>query len=335
MDELPVGVNISVVLAVVALHVDGNVGAAHLRQSAITTSKDAEVGVVIVRISLFPFVSLKQFVWSSTLLHQYGGVSGTLGGKRCNVAVGIGISAYVAGKVAAAVDIMRIEELAAVEELVFLVYSSLNFRLVRGIVDARIPYVEEVILGIPLAVPNHIDRETVILFVSALADNTAFVLRQHYVGVAENVGRSYGAIVDVAVAAAEYLTCHVASEDADVCVGADLSQVAATEDAAINVWCLLSGAGEAEVGIANNQAHRVGMLRHIVVRSECLCYRTTTTAIATCKHGAADVGVVADNDVGGIAAVLHHSHVAATIYVVEEDAALDVYARLAIDTSHA
>ena len=258
-------------------------------------------------------------------------MSGTLGRNF----VGIGISADVAGKVAAAVDVMRIEELAVGKELVFLVYSSLNGRLVRGVLNVRIPHVEEVVRGIPLAVPYHIDGETVILIVSALAAQIAFVLRQHNVGVAENVGRGDGVAVDVAVAAAEYLTCHVASEDAYVCVGADLSQIAATEDVAIYVWCLLCRAGETEVGIANDQANRVWMLRHIVVRSECLFVRTTTTTVATCKHGAADVGIVADNDVGGIAAVLHHSHVAATVYVVKEDAALDIHARLAIDTSHA
>ena len=69
MDELPVGVHISVVLAVVAVHVDGNVGAAHLGQSTVTAAEYAEVGIVIVRISLLPFVCLEQFVWSSTLLH--------------------------------------------------------------------------------------------------------------------------------------------------------------------------------------------------------------------------------------------------------------------------
>ena len=62
------------------------------------------MGIVIVRISLLPFVCLEQFVWSSTLLHQYGGVSGAIGRN----VVGIGISADVAGKVAAAVDVMRI-----------------------------------------------------------------------------------------------------------------------------------------------------------------------------------------------------------------------------------
>lgn len=73
---------------------------------------------------------------------------------------------------------------------------------------------------------------------SALAAHTAFVLRQHNVGVAENVGIGDGVAVDVAVAAAENLTSHVARIDADVGVGADLSQIAATEDVAINVRCL-------------------------------------------------------------------------------------------------
>ena len=78
------------------------------------------------------------------------------------------------------------------------------------------------------------------------------------------------------------------------------------------------------------------MLRQAVVRGECLCGRTTATTVASCEYGAADVGVVADDDVGGIgAAVLHHSHVAATVYIIKEDAALDVHVRLAIDTSHA
>ena len=77
------------------------------------------------------------------------------------------------------------------------------------------------------------------------------------------------------------------------------------------------------------------MLRHIVVRGECLCGRTKTTTVASSEHGAADVGVVADDDVGGIAAaVLHHSHVAATVYIIKEDAALDVHVRLAIYASH-
>ena len=77
---------------------------------------------------------------------------------------------------------------------------------------------------------------------SALAAHTAFILRQHHVGVAENVGGGYGVAVDVAVdvaiAAAEKLTSNVASIDADVGVGADLSQIAATENVAIHVRCL-------------------------------------------------------------------------------------------------
>ena len=73
---------------------------------------------------------------------------------------------------------------------------------------------------------------------SALAAHTAFVLRQHHVGVAENVGGGDGVAVDVAVAATENLTSHVARIDADVGVGADLSQIAATENVAIHVRCL-------------------------------------------------------------------------------------------------
>ena len=78
------------------------------------------------------------------------------------------------------------------------------------------------------------------------------------------------------------------------------------------------------------------MLRHIVVRGECLCGRTKTTTVASCEYGAADVSIVADDDVGGIAAaVFHHSHVAAAVYIIKEYAALDVHVRLAIDASHA
>ena len=76
------------------------------------------------------------------------------------------------------------------------------------------------------------------------------------------------------------------------------------------------------------------MLRHIVVLSECLCGRTPATTVATCEHRAADVSVAADNYVGGVAVVLHHSHVAASVYVVKEYAALDVDIRLSIDASH-
>ena len=118
---------------------------------------------------------------------------------------------------------MRIEELSGGEELVFLVHGSLNFRLVLGVLDVRVPDVEEVIRGIPLAVPYHIDGELVILIVSALVAHTAFVLRQHHVGVAENVGGGDGVGCDVAIAATENLTSHVARIDADVGVGADLS----------------------------------------------------------------------------------------------------------------
>ena len=110
-----------------------------------------------------------------------------------------GFSCYVAGKVASAVDVMRIEELAVGEELVFLVHGSLNFRLVLGVLDVRVPDVEEVIRGFPLAV--HV-------------------------------------AVDIAIAAAEKLTSYVSGVDADVGVGADLSQIAATEDVAIHVRCL-------------------------------------------------------------------------------------------------
>ena len=118
---------------------------------------------------------------------------------------------------------MRIEELAVGEKLVFLIYGSLNFRLVRGVLDVRVPDVEEVFVSIPLAVPYHIDGEFVIIIVYVLVVLAAFVLRQHHVGVAEDVSGGYGSVRDVPVAAAENLTSHVAREDAYVCIGADLS----------------------------------------------------------------------------------------------------------------
>ena len=133
-------VHLRVVFSVVAVYVDGNICASHLRQSAVTAAEYAEVRIVVVRISLLPFVCREQIVGSRSLLYEHGGSS-------CDVA----------GKVAAAVDVMRIEKLAIGEELVFLVHGSLNGRLVRRVIDVSVPDVEEVIRGIPLAVPYHID----------------------------------------------------------------------------------------------------------------------------------------------------------------------------------
>ena len=55
MYELLVVVRISVILAVVAVHVDGNVGATHLRQGAVSAAEYAEVRIVVVRIRELPF----------------------------------------------------------------------------------------------------------------------------------------------------------------------------------------------------------------------------------------------------------------------------------------
>ena len=133
-------VHLRVVFAVVTVHVDGDIGASDLRQLTVTAAEYAEVRIVVVRISLLPFVCREQIVGSSSLLYENGGSS-------CDVA----------GKVASAVDVMRIEKLAVGEELVFLVHGSLNGRLVRRVIDVSVPDVEEVIRGIPLAVPYHID----------------------------------------------------------------------------------------------------------------------------------------------------------------------------------
>ena len=133
-------VHLRVVFSVVAVYVDGDIGASDLRQLTVTAAEYAEVRIVVVRISLLPFVCREQIVGSSSLLYENGGFS-------CDVA----------GKVASAVDVMRIEELAVGEELVFLVYGSLNGRLVQGVLDVRVPDVEEVFVCRPLAVPYHID----------------------------------------------------------------------------------------------------------------------------------------------------------------------------------
>ena len=133
-------VHLRVVFSVVAVYVDGNIGASDLRQLTVTAAEYAEVRIVVVRISLLPFVCREQIVGSSSLLYENGG-----------------FSCYVAGKVASAVDVMRIEELAVGEELVFLVHGSLNGRLVLGVLDVRVPNVEEIFVCRPLAVPYHID----------------------------------------------------------------------------------------------------------------------------------------------------------------------------------
>lgn len=133
-------VHLRVVFAVVAVYVDGNIGASDLRPLTVTAAEYAEVRIVVVRISLLPFVCREQIVGSRSLLYENGGFS-------CDVA----------GKVAAAVDVMRIEKLAVGEELVFLVYGSLNGRLVQGVLDVRVPDVEEVFVCRPLAVLYHID----------------------------------------------------------------------------------------------------------------------------------------------------------------------------------
>ena len=199
-------VHLCVVFSVITVYVDGNIGASDLRQLTVTAAEYAEVRIVIVRISLLPFVCLEQLVGSHTLLYENGGSS-------CDVA----------GKVAAAVDVMRIEELSGGEELVFLVHGSLNFRLVRGFLDVSVPDVEEVLFCRPLAVPYHIDGKAVIHVAYVLVVLTAFVLRQHHVGVAENVSGGYGAACDVAIAAAEKLTSYVSGVDVYVGVAIYLS----------------------------------------------------------------------------------------------------------------
>ena len=100
------------VFAIVAVNVDGYIGAANGRQPSVSAAEDTEVRILVVGVRLFPFVGYQQFVRRHAFLHHHGGKAGAVGRGCCHIAVGVFVCAHVAGKIAAAIDVVGIQELA-------------------------------------------------------------------------------------------------------------------------------------------------------------------------------------------------------------------------------
>ena len=84
----------SIVVAIFAFHVDGNIGASHYGVLTISTAEHREMRVLVVIIRFLPFRCFQQRIRGHTLLYIYRSSS-----------------CYGAGEVSAAIDVMRVEEL--------------------------------------------------------------------------------------------------------------------------------------------------------------------------------------------------------------------------------
>ena len=97
-------VYVSIIFAVVALYIDGYVGAAHLGVGTEAATEHAEVRIVVVCISLNPFLRLQQFVWSHTFLYENSGKTSTSG----SVAAFVFVCTNLTCPIASAEDVVRI-----------------------------------------------------------------------------------------------------------------------------------------------------------------------------------------------------------------------------------
>ena len=84
----------SVVVAIFAFHVDGNIGASHDGVLTISAAEHREMRVLVVIIRFLPFWCFQKRIRGHTLLYIYRSSS-----------------CYGAGKVSSAIDVMRVDEL--------------------------------------------------------------------------------------------------------------------------------------------------------------------------------------------------------------------------------
>ena len=236
-------IHLSIIVAIISFYIHGYISEGYGGVLAISATEYREVREVVVVIRILPFFCIQKVERSHTLQHLYHGST-----------------FYIAGKIAAAIDIMRVQEMFLGAFCIFFGFSE-ERRTVFTVFG--IPFDERIIYCIPYLVPDDIDGEAV-LWLSVIAFFlSAHILCQGYV-TACNIGRSELLLVgqfftrfilDVTHTATEYLSGEVGSEDVDMGAASYLRIVAAAIDVAIDGRCLLAAASKGDVGIAKHLSH--------------------------------------------------------------------------------
>ena len=239
-------IHLCIIVAIISFHIHGYISEGYGGVLAISATEYREVREVVVVIRILPFFCIQKVERSHTLQHLYHGST-----------------FYIAGKIAAAIDVMRVQEMFLGA---FCIFCSLSEEIFSVIIFSFlwIPDGEIILVCIPYLVPDDIDGEAV-LWLSVIAFFlSAHILCQGYVGTACNIGRSELLLVgqfitrfilDVTHTATEYLSGEVGSEDVDMGAAIYLRIVSAAIDVAIDGRCLLAAASKGDVGIANHLAH--------------------------------------------------------------------------------
>ena len=238
---------------------------------SIVATEYREVREVVVVIRFLPFFCVQKVEWSHTFLH-----------------FNKGSPLYVAGKITATIDIMRVQEMflavfhiAGIE--IFAVFSAF-----------WIPY-NEAFFCIPNFIPDDVDGEAVLLLSVIAFLLSTHILCQGYVGIACNVGIGEGEvffvlisdiifsilICDVTLSTAEYLTGKVGSKDVDIGISLYLCQTSTAIDVAVDMRCLLGTTGKDNVGAAYYQTYVIrslGIAVVILINNIIWSFRTSVTS---------------------------------------------------------
>ena len=90
-------IHLSIIVAIFSFHIHRHIGISYGGVFTISSTEYREVRVFIVVIRILPFFCFQKVEWSHTLQNLY-----------------YGSAAYVAGKITATIDIMRIQEMLLV-----------------------------------------------------------------------------------------------------------------------------------------------------------------------------------------------------------------------------
>ena len=277
---------LSIVYTIVAIHVHGNVGAAHGCVDTVATAEHSEVRMVAVVVCFLPFCCFQESEWGYTFQDGKGS-----------------LSCYVAGLFTATIDIMRADELTVIEELALVVIP----------VDP--------VCSVPFLVPDHIDGEVVLLLSAFSFCLCALVLSQFYKGITcyvgigiETFGKQIAVVVcNQALSSAIDFSGKVGCIYINMCISLYLCSVTTAIDVAIDGWCLCRGAVEVEVGAAKYFSYEFWMPG--IVSDGCIAVQSFLSSVTAGKHILSDVGFVADGYVG---ALLYYRHVTAAIDILKE-----------------
>ena len=317
-----------IIISIVAFHIHRHIGNGYGGMFTISTTEYREMRIVVVVIRFLPFFCVQKVEWSHTFLH-----------------FNKGSPLYVAGKITATIDIMRIQE------MFLFVYYIAGIERSAVFTAFWIPF-NETIFCIPNFIPDDVDGEAVLLLSVIAFLLSTHILCQGYVGIACNVGIGEGKvffvlisdiifsilICDVTLSTAEYLSGKVGSKDVDIGISLYLCQTSTAIDIAVDIRCLLCTTGKDNVGAAFYQTYGIrslGIAVVVLIRKIVRAFRTSVTAS---EDRTTDVCAIADNHVGSIifilALIFYHRHIATSIDVLVESAAIDGDVGLAIDASH-